>query len=67
MAAPAAMTYGVPLMADTTKRSKDKKPKTPAGSSPPDVEKRPARSAAADAKEAQAARNRARERSGSED
>ena len=61
------MTYGVALMADTTKRSKAKVPKKPAGTTAVEAEKRPARPPAVDAKEAQAARNRARERSGSED
>ncbi len=57
------MTYGVALMADTTKRAKAKTPKDTTAK----VEKRPAKPSAVDAKEAQAARNRARERSGSED
>ena len=61
------MTYGVTLMADTTKRAKAKTPKEPTGTKPGDAEKRPTKSPAVDAKEAQAARNRARERSGSED
>ena len=50
-------------MADKTKRAKAKTPKESTGA----AEKRPAKPSAIDAKEAQAARNRARERSGSED
>ena len=61
------MTYGVALMANTTKRTKTKTPKAAAAKQPRDAEKQPAKSPAVDAKEAQAARNRARERSGSED
>jgi hypothetical protein len=61
------VTYGVPLMADKTKRAKAKTPKESTGTQPRDAEKRPAKTPAVDAKEAQAARNRARERSGSED
>jgi hypothetical protein len=61
------VTYGVPLMADKTKRAKAKTPKEPTATQPRDPEKRPAKTPAVDAKEAQAARNRARERSGSED
>jgi hypothetical protein len=54
-------------MADKTKRAKAKTPKEPTATQPRDSEKRPAKTPAVDAKEAQAARNRARERSGSED
>jgi hypothetical protein len=61
------MTYGVALMADKTKRAKAKTPKESPDAKPRDTEKRPARPPAVDPEEAQAARNRARERSGSED
>jgi hypothetical protein len=61
------VTYGVALMADKTKRAKAKTPKESTATKPSDAEKRPVKTPAVDAKEAQAARNRARERSGSED
>jgi hypothetical protein len=56
----------VALMADKTKRAKPKDPKAPTKATPRDAAK-PSPRPAVDSKEAQAARNRARERSGSED
>ncbi len=53
-------------MADKTKRAKTKDPKGAAKAAPREATK-PAPTPAVDSKEAQAARNRARERSGSED
>lgn len=61
-----ARAYGGALMADKTKRAKPKNPKVPTKATPRDAAK-PTPKPAVDSKEAQAARNRARERSGSED
>jgi hypothetical protein len=54
-------------MADKTKRVKVKDPKKAKGAAAVDAEKPPTKAPAIDSQEARAARNRARERSGSED
>jgi hypothetical protein len=62
-----ACRYGGVLMADKTKRVKTKDPKKAKGAAAVDAEKPPTKPPAIDSQEARAARNRARERSGSED